>query len=239
MEFELIMPTQHVVITGATKGCGLALVEYFVSQGARVTGCGRNLRQLNKLSDQLRAPHFFQRVDVSDDAAVRRWADHCLSTGTAPDLLINNAAVIARNASLWELSPGEVDAVFDVNLKGVVNVIRHFVPAMIRRGSGVVVNFSSGWGRSTSPQVATYCTTKWGVEGMTAALAQELPPGLAAVALNPGIINTDMLRSCLGEEEAKAYPTAEKWVQSAGPFLQKLGAKDNGASLTVPGVPTE
>jgi NAD(P)-dependent dehydrogenase (short-subunit alcohol dehydrogenase family) len=228
---------QHVVITGVTKGCGRALVEYFAGRGVRVTGCGRDLRQLNVLGDQLRAPHFFQKVDVSKDAEVRRWAEYCLSTGPAPDLLINNAAVIARTAPLWELSPGEVQAVLDVNLQGTINVIRHFLPAMIRRGSGVVVNFSSGWGRSTSPNVATYCATKWGIEGLTAALAQELPTGLAAVALNPGIINTDMLRSCFGEEGAKSYPTATEWARSAGPFLEKLGAKDNGAALTVPNVP--
>lgn len=55
---------------------------------------------------------------------------------------------------------------------------------MIARGSGVIVNFPSGWGRSTSPEVARYCCTKWGVEGLT----QELPSGLAAVTLNPGIL---------------------------------------------------
>jgi len=63
------------------------------------------------------------------------------------------------------------------------------VPAMVRRGQGVIVNFSSGWGRSTDAGVAPYCATKWAIEGLTQALAQELPPGMAAVPLNPGIIN--------------------------------------------------
>jgi NAD(P)-dependent dehydrogenase (short-subunit alcohol dehydrogenase family) len=112
------------------------------------------------------------------------------------------------------------------------------VPAMIARGSGVIVNFSSGWGRSTSPEVAAYCTSKWAVEGLTSALAQELPRGLAAVALNPGIIATEMLRACWGAG-AEAYPTAEKWIQNAGPFLEKLGPKDNGRQLTVPGAATD
>ena len=88
--------------------------------------------------------------------------------------------------------------VIDVNLKGMANVIRHFVPAMVKNKSGVIVNFSSGWGRSTDAEVAPYCATKWAIEGLTQALAQELPPGMAAVPLNPGIINTGMLRSCFG-----------------------------------------
>ncbi len=121
----------------------------------------------------------------------------------------------------------------DVNLKGVANVIRHFVPAMIKRGSGVIVNFSSGWGRSTDAEVAPYCATKWAIEGLTRALAQELPAGLAAIALNPGIINTDMLRSCFGSSAA-AYPTAAQWAKKAAPFLLSLNAEHNGQPLTAP-----
>ncbi len=122
----------------------------------------------------------------------------------------------------------------DVNIKGVANVIRHFVPAMIARGSGVVVNLSSGWGRSTAPEVAPYCATKWAIEGLTAAMAQELPRGLAAVAVNPGIIDTDMLRSCFGES-ASGYPSPSRWAEAAVPFLLGLGPKDNGKPMTVPG----
>ena len=72
--------------------------------------------------------------------------------------------------------------------------------------SGVIVNFSSGWGRSTDAEVAPYCATKWAIEGLTQAFAQELPSGMAAVALNPGIINTDMLQSCFGGS-ASGYPS--------------------------------
>jgi len=97
----------------------------------------------------------------------------------------------------------------------------------------VVVNFSSGWGRATAAEVAPYCATKWAIEGLTQAFAQELPPGMAAVPLNPGIIDTDMLRSCFGED-AGSYLSPEEWAEKAVPFLLKLGAKDNGKALTVP-----
>ena len=110
---------------------------------------------------------------------------------------------------LWKVAADEFDRVVDVNIKGVANVIRAFVPAMIEREGGVIVNFSSGWGRSTAPEVAPYCATKWAIEGLTRALAQELPTGLAAVPLNPGIIDTEMLRSTFGGR-AGAFPRAPR-----------------------------
>ena len=156
-----------------------------------------------------------------------------LASHPAPDLLLNVAAIINRNAPLWDVPAREFSDVIDINIKGVANVIRHFVPAMIRRGSGVIVNFSSGWGRSTDAEVAPYCATKWAIEGLTRAFAEEVPPGFAVVSLNPGIINTDMLRSCFGDRAA-SYPTAPEWAKVAAPFLLSLGPADHGRPLTVP-----
>ncbi len=152
----------------------------------------------------------------------------------APDLLLNNAAIINRNAPLWKVPAREFSDVIDVNIKGVVNVIRHFAPTMIARRSGVIVNWSSGWGRSTDPDVAPYCATKWAIEGLTQALAQELPAGMAAVPLNPGIINTGMLQSAFGASAAQ-YPSAAQWAKKAVPFLLSLNSSHNGQPLTVPG----
>jgi NAD(P)-dependent dehydrogenase (short-subunit alcohol dehydrogenase family) len=81
--------------------------------------------------------------------------------------------------------------------------------------------------------VAPYCATKWAIEGLTQALAAELPDGMAAVPLNPGIIHTDMLASCFGEM-ASSYPTPEAWARTAVPFLLRLGPRDNGRPLTAP-----
>ncbi len=173
-------------------------------------------------------------MDVARDDQVKAWAAHVLERLGAPDLLVNNAAAINRNAPLWEVPADDFDRVMDVNLKGVANVIRHFVPAMVARGSGIVVNLSSGWGRSTSPEVAPYCASKWGIEGLTRALAQELPSGLAAVPLNPGIIDTEMLRSTFGAG-ARHYPNPSDWARAAVPFLLELGTAANGKPLTVPG----
>lgn len=227
-----------ILVTGCTRGLGRALTGFFIGKGARVIGCGRSVEALADLEAQFDGEHGFAEVDVSDAADVREFARWTLEEFGAPDLLINNAAVIAPSAPLWQVAPADVERVLDVNVLGTINLIRAFAPSMIARGSGVIVNFSSGWGRSTSPDVATYCASKWAIEGLTQALAQELPGGLAAVAVNPGIIDTEMLRSCFGEAAAE-YPGADEWVRRAGPFLLQLTARDNGRSLDVPGVPVD
>jgi NAD(P)-dependent dehydrogenase (short-subunit alcohol dehydrogenase family) len=222
-----------ILITGVSRGLGRAMAEEFIRLGHTVLGCGRSEKETGQLRKQFAAPHDFAVVDVSADEPVAAWAKRILKSHGAPDLLLNSAGLINRNARLWEVGAQEFSDVIDVNLKGVANVIRHFVPEMVRRRSGVIVNFSSGWGRSTAAEVAPYCATKWGIEGLTQALAQELPPGMAAVPLNPGIINTDMLRSCFGGS-ASSYPTPEEWAKIAVPFLLKLGPADNGRPLTAP-----
>lgn len=232
--FGLMNGKKIVVITGVTRGLGRAMVEEFGRLGHTVVGCGRSQKEIAQLRAELGKPHDFAVVDVAADDEVSAWASAVLRSHAAPSLLVNNAAVINRNARLWEVGADEFSQVMDVNVKGTVSVIRHFLPAMIKQGIGVVVNFSSGWGRSTDAEVAPYCASKWAVEGLTQSLSQELPSGLAAVALNPGIINTDMLKSCFGGS-ASSYPSPERWAQTAVPFLLKLGPNDNGKQLTAPG----
>ncbi|MEZ5323744.1 MAG: SDR family oxidoreductase [Verrucomicrobiales bacterium] len=222
-----------VCITGCTRGLGRAMAERFAADGWTVAGCGRTEEAIGQMRAAMPEPHVFATCDVSDLESVANFGAEVRATVGTPDLLLNNAAIINANAPLWEVTEDEFARVIDINIKGVHAVIRQFLPSMLQRGSGVIVNFSSGWGRSTSPEVAPYCATKWAIEGLTQALSQELPRGLAAVALNPGIIDTEMLRSCFGSG-AGAYSSAVDWARTAVPFLQKLSAKDNGAALTAP-----
>ena len=223
-----------VLITGATRGCGRAMVERFIESGHTVVGCGRSESQVVELRKQFGAPHRFDVVDVSDDRQVATWARSVIEAGLVPDLLLNNAGVMNEPAPLWDISAAKFDRLMQVNVCGVANVIRHFVPAMVERQQGVIVNFSSGWGRSTSPEVAPYCASKYAIEGLSLALAQELPSGMASIPLNPGIINTEMLQTCWSDG-ASRYPTPDRWSRTAVPFLLSLGPKDNGQSLSVPG----
>lgn len=228
------MSTKIIVLTGATRGLGRALTAGFIAEGHTVVGCGRNANDIETLRHTYGAPHDFSVVDVADPTAVSAWAERILKQFGPPDLLINNAALMNRLAPLWEIEPDEFTQLMQVNVMGVAHVIRYFVPAMVTRRQGVIVNLSSGWGRSTSPQVAPYCASKFAIEGLSQAMAQELPPGMACIPLNPGIIDTDMLRQAWGSA-AHAYPSPERWAKAAVPMLLRLGPENNGKSLTIRG----
>ncbi len=224
---------KRIVITGVTRGIGRGLTEEFARLGHTVIGCGRSADPVAALQSALGQPHDIAAVDVIDDRAVADWAKRTLAAHGTPDLLINNAAIINRNSRLVDVPAAEFDAVIDINIKGVANVTRHFAPAMIERNHGVIVNLSSGWGRSTSPDVAPYCATKWAIEGLSKAMADELPSGMACVPLSPGVVNTEMLQSCFGGG-ADTARKPDAFAKVAAPFLLALGPKDNGHSLTVP-----
>ena len=221
-----------IVVTGVSRGIGRAMVAGFAAGGHTVCGCARASDTVGELATTYPAPHSFESVDVANRSQVDAWATRSLERHGPPDLLINNAGVINVTAPLWEVPAEEFETVINVNVLGTVNVSRAFLPAMIERGRGVVVNMSSGWGRSASPEVAPYCASKYAVEGLTSSLAQELPAGLAAVALSPGVIDTDMLRSCWGDTAA-AQPHPDQWAATAVPFLLSLDESHNGKSMRV------
>ena len=221
-----------VVITGCGRGLGRALVDRFIERNWTVVGCTRTVESLGALTAARAAPHRFDRVDVTDAEAVAGWAESFLATHGPPDMVINNAARINPNAPLWKVAPDDFRAVLRTNIDGIYHVVRAVVPAMIERGRGILINISSTWGYTTSPEVAPYCASKFAVEGLTRSLAQELPAGLAAVALNPGVIDTDMLRSCFGEA-ARVYPRPSEWSQRAIDVLLALGPESNGQSVSL------
>ena len=222
-----------IVITGVTKGLGRALAEQYIHLDHTVIGCGRNIETITEMKTDFPVSTNFQVVNIDDHQQVQDWAKNILSRFGAPDFLLNNAGIINKNSTLWNIPETEFSKVIDTNIKGVYYTIKEFLPSMIKVKKGIVVNFSSGWGRSTSPEVAAYCSTKWAIEGLSKSLAQEIPKGMACVALNPGVIDTDMLRSCWGKN-ASAYIKPKNWASKAAPYILRINEKDNGASLTAP-----
>ena len=201
-------------------------------RGHVVAGCGRSEDAVEALRAAHPAPHDFEVLDVSDAAAVEAWAARLADAGFVPDLVVNNAALMNTLAPTWEVDADEWQRMLAVNVGGVAHVVRAFVPAMIEAGRGVVVNLSSGWGRSTSPEVGPYCATKHAVEGLSGSLAQELPRGLACVALSPGVVDTEMLRQCL-PDTAQVSDGPEAWAERNADALLALGVGENGRSLSL------
>ncbi|CAI9765286.1 unnamed protein product [Fraxinus pennsylvanica] len=236
-----------VLITGVSRGLGKALALELAKRGHTVIGCSRSQDKLPALQSELSSAsasfvssdasrnaneHLVMNVDVSSNSSVEELARSLVEKKAFPDILVNNAGTINRNNRIWEVPVDEFDAVIDTNIKGIANMLRHFIPLMIEKKQGIIVNISSGWGRSAAALVAPYCASKWAVEGLTRAAAKELPPGMAIVALNPGVINTEMLQSCFGSSAA-LYETPDSWAPKAATMILNLTSADNGASLTV------
>lgn len=216
---------KQIAITGTSRGLGRALVEQWCQMGHRVHGGARTpAAELGFTPSGT-----YRAVDVSQAESVEQWFQ---ALPEVPDLVVANAGVINTNAPLWEVPEEEFRSVLDANVTGVYLTLKSFM----RRANGerprVFVALSSTWGRTTSPEVAPYCASKWAVEGMIRSLAQEVPPWLSVVALNPGVINTDMLAQCFGSG-ASHYWNAQEWAREAAPRILSYGRNDNGASLSI------
>lgn len=217
---------KRILLTGCTRGLGLEMWRGFIERGHAVAGCGRSA-----FPDPIPEGSRFDQVDVSNDADVAAWVGSVLADGT-PDLLVNNAAIINAPAPIWNVPIDEFDRLVDINIRGPVNVIRHVVPAMVAAGSGMIVNFSSGWGRSTAAEVAPYCMSKWSMEALSSAMAQELPNGVGVVALNPGVINTVMLKTVWGEG-AESCESPAQWAERAVERILSFTPQDSGRPASV------
>ncbi len=221
---------RRILITGASRGLGRAMTDYLQRAGHSVAGCATSA--VDALNDQYQTQSF-SVVDVADFQQVTAWRDHLRQHWGVPELIINNAGVINASRPLWEVPAEELSRVMGVNVLGVCHILQAFLPDLIAGAGGVCVNFSSGWGRSVSPHVAPYCASKWAVEGLSRSVAAEVPGHVGVVAVNPGIIHTEMLESCFSGDAA-SFPQPEAWAQRAVPFLLALTAEDNSKSLDVP-----
>ena len=224
-----------IIVTGCTSGLGKALCGSYAQMGHRVVGCGRRADRIRVMAAALGGDHIFGVCDTADEGSVAQWSATVLAQldGVAPDVLINNAGVsgaAAKGMPLWEVPKRTWDSVLDVNVHGILNVMRHIVPSMVDAGSGLIVNISSGTGHSTfdSSGNGVYSTSKWCVESISKCIAMTLPEPLICVPFAPGVVRTEMNNTDV--------PDAKEWAVLAAPFILNLGdspAKEdfNGTSM--------
>ncbi|MGH7162628.1 MAG: SDR family NAD(P)-dependent oxidoreductase [Planctomycetota bacterium] len=207
------LPGGRALVTGASRGIGAALADALAAEGCDVVRVSRT-RDI--------------RCDVADPAQV-----DALFRLTGPvDLLVNNAAVIHEPAPVVDVPLEEWERLFRVNVLGTVAMLRAYVPAMNARGSGLVLNLSSGWGRVAEARQAPYCATKFAVEALSSALAQEVSPGVVVLAVNPGVVATDMLAAGFGGD-VSAYPSPARCAAAFVSMIRRVGPSWNGRSVDV------
>ena len=198
--------SKTVLVTGSSRGIGAAMAEAFAEKGYNVVLNYREreeeaLRLLEKIRGKTSA--IAVKCDVSDFAQVLKMKEYAVKAFGRADVLINNAG-IALNKLITDTGEDEWDRLFGVNVKGAFNCVKAFLPAMLERKSGSVINISSVWGVKGAAMEAAYSASKAALIGFTKALAKEAgPSGVKVNCIAPGVIDTDMNRN-LREEDFSA-----------------------------------
>lgn len=210
---------KRAIVTGGSRGIGRAIVERLLLEGWQVCTCSRKEEDLVKLWEELKRPKglYFKACHVEDRDSAKAFVDFCLERLGRIDLLVNNAGVLGERKPI-ENYPEEVwEEVIRVNINGVFYITKYALPHMEK--GGVIVNMSSGAGKRPAPYWGAYAVSKFGVEGFSLLLAEELRhKDIKVYALNPGATRTQM--------RAKAYPQEDpntlKPPEVVADFLIKL-----------------
>ncbi|MEO6119263.1 MAG: SDR family NAD(P)-dependent oxidoreductase [Terriglobales bacterium] len=202
---------QVAVVTGGGKGIGAAIAHSLAGLGMEVVVCGRTLSDLQKTAKSIKAAGGRctpLACDLSKVESVESFAAEVRKSFPRVDVLVNNAGVGSFSAPLHELEPAEWSRVMDTNLRGVYLMIRAFAPGMIAASSiehkgGHIINISSLAGKNALPKGAAYAASKWGLNGLSYSVAEELRPyGIRVAVVCPGSVNTD-LSPHVGKDPAK------------------------------------
>ncbi len=187
---------QVAVITGAGRGIGAAIARRLATLGATVILCGRTLNTLQATASDIsklagRAEPI--SCDVSELNSVQALAAKVEQTFGRIDILVNNAGVGGFSAPLHEMTPDAWEKVLNTNLRGVFYCIRSFTPLMIRGGGGHIVNISSLAGKNPLPNGAAYAASKWGLNGLSYSVAEELRAhNIRVSVVCPGSVDTEL-----------------------------------------------
>jgi 3-oxoacyl-[acyl-carrier protein] reductase len=226
-----VLAGQVALITGASRGIGLAISQRLGQMGAKVSICARNESALEHAAFKLRGfgiEVLTTQTDVTREDQVCYVVRKTQQTLGPIDILVNNAG-IGIFGSFVDQSQADWDAILNTNLKSVFMMSRAAAPEMIRRQTGHIVNISSLAGKNTFANGAIYCASKWGLMGLTGCMAEELRAhGIRVSAVCPGSVATEF--SGQGSKDpAKmlqpddvAHAVAALAAQAPGSFISEV-----------------
>lgn len=223
---------QVAVITGAGRGIGAAIALRLAGMGATTVLCGRSRGPLDQTASRISDHGGRAEVapcDVIDHDSVQSVASLVERRFGRLDILVNNAGIGGFGGPLHTLAPGDWDAVLNTNLRGVFFCIRSFAPLMIRARSGHIVNISSLAGKNPLPNGAAYAASKWGLNGLSYSVAEELRShNIRVSVVCPGSVDTD-LSPHAGKDPKKmlqpedvAYAVAALVTQAPQSFISEV-----------------
>lgn len=218
-------------MTGASKGIGLGISAAYLKEGARVFLCARGEAELKRTAAELEkiGPDVGYAVaDVGDVQQAKNLMEAALSRFPDLSILVNNASILGKRAPIVETDAKTWDEVLRINTSSLFYVTRPLLPALLERGSGSIINVSSSVGRKGKPNWGPYAVSKFGLEGFTQVLAEELRPhGIRVNSVNPGATRTEMRANAYPEEDPLTLPTPED-IAEVFVYL----ASDESASVT-------
>jgi 3-oxoacyl-[acyl-carrier protein] reductase len=187
---------QLAVVTGAGRGIGAAIAIRLASLGAAVVLCGRSRSALESIAQaisRLGQKADLVECDITSLASVESLARHVDASFGRIDVLVNNAGIGGFTQPLHELAPDSWDRILNTNLRGAYYTIRSFAPMMIRARSGHIINISSGAGKNPLPNGAAYAASKWGLNGLSYSVAEELRTfNIRVSVVCPGSTHSDL-----------------------------------------------
>jgi|ERR1051326_340711 NAD(P)-dependent dehydrogenase (short-subunit alcohol dehydrogenase family) len=183
------------LVTGAGRGIGAAIALKLAGLGATTIACGRTLARLQHTAGQIRSAGGQAEAiacDVADWKSVAALAERVQKSFGRLDILVNNAGVGGFSGPLHTMPPEKWDEIFNTNLRGVFYMVRAFAPMMIATGAGDIVNISSIAGKNPLPNGAAYSASKWGLNGLSYSIAEELRASNIRVSVVcPGSTHTE------------------------------------------------
>ncbi len=207
----------HAVITGASAGIGRSCAEAFAREGAHLTLAARRQDRLEEIQEELTQRYGVRvevgKVDVRDPSQVDRFVERTLETSGAPDVLVNNAGLSRGLSPLHEGEVRDWEEMIDTNVKGLLYMTRGFLPAMVERDSGHVVNLGSIAGHIVYPGGNVYNASKFAVKALTEGLNMDLVGTRIRVSsVDPGLVETEFSRVRFRGDESRAKKVYEGYT---------------------------